>query len=303
MKLNLEKIIAKILTLLSVLPLSILQGLGLFFGFILSFFPTQITKIAERNVELCYPELSILQKRKLVRKIVIQTVISGAEMPALFLKDSKKILNQIKEVKGLDKLKKAYLKEQGLICIGPHVGCWELGGLFLADHFPLFTLYTPPKQPFLDEIITKGRSRSGAEMAQASQSGVRRLFKALKDNKALALLTDQVPNANDFGGLYAPFFGIDAWTMNFPSKLYEKRKAPVFIVYAIRLGVGRGFKVIVEDFLPFIEKYQKISDCPDPFTYAMNDCYEAIARKYPSQYQWSYRRFKHPPKNHPGFYD
>ncbi|MCF6767540.1 lysophospholipid acyltransferase family protein [Thiotrichales bacterium 19S11-10] len=295
-------LVPKLIWLLSFLPLCVLQSLGWFIGFILSLFPNQLTKTAKRNIELCYQELPFKQQRKLARQAVIQAVIAGAEMPAMFMKPTKKLLSYIKAYENDDLLKSAFNQGKGLLCLGPHVGCWELGGLFLAEHFPVFTLYTPPKQAILSDIITKARGRSGAELEPATQAGVRHLFKALKDKKAIAMLTDQVPNPNDFGGLYAPFFGIDAWTMSFPSKLYQKRKPPTFIVYAIRLGVGKGFKLVVEPFDDVIKPFEADSACPDPFTYAMNDSYEQIAKKYPEQYQWTYRRFKHPPRGYKNLY-
>lgn len=287
----------------SLLPLSFMQALGFGIGFILSFFPNQLVRVAERNIDLCYPELSLLQKRKLVRQTVIQTVISGAEMPAIFMKDLKKVLKTIKNDDNLLKLKEAYAKGNGLLFIGPHLGCWEVAGLYVSANLPAFTLYTPPKQKALGDLILKGRERTGGDMEPASQSGVRHLFKALKDNKAVAMLTDQVPDPDDFGGLYAPFFGIDAWTMSFPSKLYQKRTPPTFMIYAIRLGIGRGFKLVIEPFEPYLKAYKKNNpNCPDPFTFAMNAYYEEVAKTYPSQYQWTYRRFKYPPKGHPGLY-
>ncbi|MCF6766498.1 lysophospholipid acyltransferase family protein [Thiotrichales bacterium 19S3-7] len=295
-------LVPKLIRFFSYLPLGFMQALGWAIGFILSFFPNQLVKIANRNIALCYPELSLLQQRKLVRQSVIQAVIAGAEMPAMFMKNPKKLMTYIKEYENDDLLNCAFDQGKGLLCLGPHIGCWELGGLFLAERFPVFTLYTPPKQAVLSDIITKARSRSGAEMEPASQSGVRHLFKALKDKKAIAMLTDQVPDPDDFGGLYAPFFKIDAWTMSFPSKLYSKRKPPTFIVYAIRRGVGRGFKLVVEPFEYYMKSFSNDERIPDAFTYAMNYAYEKIAKKYPAQYQWTYRRFKHPPKGHPGLY-
>jgi KDO2-lipid IV(A) lauroyltransferase len=60
------------------------------------------------------------------------------------------------------------------------------------------------------------------------------------------VLPDQVPQEGE--GVWAPFFGRDAYTMTLPAKLAQLGKADVLLTYAERLPRGRGYVV---RFVPF----------------------------------------------------
>ena len=212
----------KIMNLLIILLLKIwglmsfamAQYVGWIIGSILSFFNTNITQVINTNIKLCFPKLSNSHRKKLIRNSVRQACITGSEIPAILFKSPKKLLNKINKIYGEDILQTSYKKGRGVMVLGPHLGCWEIGAMYYSKDYPTAMLYTPPKIKILDKLIYKARSRLYSKMAPASHIGVKILLKAIKDKKIVAMLTDQVPAGN--AGSYINFFNIPAKTMTFP---------------------------------------------------------------------------------------
>ena len=128
-------------------------------------------------------------------------------------------------------------------------------------------------------------------MAPADTSGVKIIFKALKANKLVGMLTDQVPGVQ--GGCHVPFFNKDAQTMTLAGKLYKKLKPVVFTVATVRDEIGRGIHATVAPFEPYLKTDLNTHKYEDKFAYAMNQAFEDIIRQTPEQYLWSYKRFKY----------
>ena len=124
--------------------------------------------------------------------------------------------------------------------------------------------------------------------------GVRSLYQTLREGGVVAILPDQEPGAG--GGVFAPFFGIEAQTMLLLSRLARKTGAAVFFGYCERLPGGRYR-------MRFHAAGPDIADS-DPRTAAtaLNRGVEACVRECPAQYAWSYRRFRTRPPGEPPLY-
>src|SRR5215216_2186668 len=57
----------------------------------------------------------------------------------------------------------------------------DRAALYTAQRVPLTSLYRPPRQPWLEPLMVKGRSRGNARVSPATLRGVRTLYKALKN--------------------------------------------------------------------------------------------------------------------------
>jgi KDO2-lipid IV(A) lauroyltransferase len=115
---------------------------------------------------------------------------------------------------------------------------------------------------------------------------VRILAKCLKGGEPIGLLPDQVPQEGE--GVWAPFFGRPAYTMTLPAKLAQMGKADIVLVYAERLPKGRGYVV---RFVPF---EGDLSGSPAQQAASINAAMEQLIARCPSQYFWSYNRYKQP---------
>jgi KDO2-lipid IV(A) lauroyltransferase len=175
---------------------------------------------------------------------------------------------------------------RGIVFLTPHLGCFEMTAQQIALRTALTVMYRPPKKTALKPLVEGARARHNLHLAPANLSGVRILAKTLKSGQPIGLLPDQVPQEGE--GVWAPFFGRNAYTMTLPAKLAQLGRADVILVYAERLPQGRGYTV---RFVPF---EGELSGTPAAQAASINRAMEELIARCPAQYFWSYNRYKKP---------
>ena len=190
------------------------------------------------------------------------------------------ILKYVKKVNGLDCIKKAEKKGKGIIFLTPHLGCFEITSIFYGSTNPITVMYRKARKVWMSELMIKGRKKGQVDLAAADIRGIKKLLFTLKKGQAVGILPDQVADKGQ--GESASFFGRPAYTMVLVNKLINKTNASVIMAYGERLEHGGGFIIHAEE----INK-KNISTPAD-----LNGHVERIVRKCPSQYFWSYDRFK-----------
>ena len=217
------------------------------------------------------------------------------ESGALWLRPAKMALRLIRDVDGLEHVEAAQAQGHGIILATPHLGAWEAAGLYCASRYDITCLYRPLRMQALEDLVRNARNRAGGNYVPATAQGIRTLYKTLAENRAVAMLPDQEPQAGT--GLFAPFFGIPAYTMVFLSRLAKKTGAPIVFVWSERLSFGRGYRL---HFRPALEGAS--ADDLATSVAAINRTVENMIRERPEQYQWSYRRFRTRPEGEPPVY-
>jgi len=175
---------------------------------------------------------------------------------------------------------------RGIVFLTPHLGCFELTAQQVSLRVELTVMYRPPRKSALKPLVEGARARQHMHLAPANLSGVRMLAKALKGGQPVGVLPDQVPQQGE--GVWAPFFGREAYTMTLPAKLAQLGRADILLVYAERLPRGRGYAI---RFVPFDGT---LSGTPAEQAGAINRAMEQLIARCPAQYFWSYNRYKRP---------
>ncbi len=175
---------------------------------------------------------------------------------------------------------------RGIVFLTPHLGCFEMTAQQIALKTALTVMYRPPRKDALRPLVEGARARHNLHLAPANLSGVRILAKTLKSGQPIGLLPDQVPQEGE--GVWAPFFGRNAYTMTLPAKLAQLGKADILLVYAERRPGGAGYIV---RFVPFDGD---LSGSAADQAAAINRAMEQLIARAPSQYFWSYNRYKQP---------
>ena len=205
------------------------------------------------------------------------------ELPFIWCGDSSRVLSSAK-VHEWHIAQSAIDSGKGIIFLTPHLGCFEIIAQVIASRAPLTALYRPPRMAMLEPLLEKARERDGLELAPANLSGVRTLLKTLRKGGSVGLLPDQVPRAGE--GVWTKFFGKPAYTMTLPAKLAQMSGATIILSYAERLPLGQGYAV---HFVPF--ERQLIGNTEEQAE-IINTAMEDLIARCPSQYFWSYNRFK-----------
>ncbi len=284
-----------LLRLTAALPLPLAHRIGSMLGWLLWRFPNRLRWIAARNLSLCFPESDSVERERLLRRNLVETGKLFLELGPLWLWPGARVLDLVRApVVGEEALSAAVRQQRGAILITPHLGAWEMAGLYYSSRYPLNILYRPSRLG-LDELSRRGRGRLGGKVVATDSSGIRTLVAALRKGEALGILPDQDPG--DEGGVFAPFFGIAASTMTLVSRLALKTGAPVFLTWAERLPRGRGFLVHLRE-LPEVAGAASLGES----VAALNQGVEAAIRTLPAQYLWTYKRFKTRPPDAPKLY-
>jgi len=276
------------LRLCSWLPLSVLHRLGTMAGYLMAWFATDARRITEVNLRLCFPQLSEVERGRLVRESLIETACTAFELGLIWVAPAPRALGSIVKITGEHVLQTAREKGKGVIIIAPHLGSWELSGLYLANRGAITSLYKPPRLDGLQTFMTDVRGRNGATLVPTNRKGVALLFKALERGEMIGILPDQEPPLD--GGVFAPFFGTPALTMTLVSKLAARTGAPVVSIFAKRLPGSAGFEIILANAHADVAH----SDI-HVASAALNQSVMECVQQAPAQYQWEYRRFKHQP--------
>lgn len=277
--------ITGLLRLTSLLPLPLTHAIGVWVGGLLWWIPNDLRRIASRNLVLTFPEMPVADRERLLRRNLWETGKLLLELGPLWLWRGERVLALVRgAVAGEEALTDTVRRRRGAILLTPHLGAWEMAGLYYSSRHPLTILYRPSRLG-LDELSVRGRGRLGGKVVATDARGVRSLLTALRDGEILGILPDQDPG--DEGGVFAPFFGISASTMTLVSRLTRNTGAPVFLTWAERLPRGRGFALHLRA-LPEVTAAGSLEESAA----ALNRGVEAAVRSLPAQYLWAYKRFK-----------
>jgi Kdo2-lipid IVA lauroyltransferase/acyltransferase len=261
---------------LSLLPLPTLHFIGNALGHLLFY----IAKKAKLHTTENLKQSGIFTNK--ISHAVKQSFIAMGkailETPYIWNSNSKKISSLMQQVQGWDFVECGIRNNKGIIFLTPHMGCFEITSLYYALYHPITVLYRAPKKKWLMPIVNTGRSRKNITLAEANSNGVRKLLQALKKGEAIGILPDQIPAAGE--GEWADFFGKPAYTMTLASKLAEKTGATVIMAFGERLDHGKGYALHLT----------KVDSINSPSL--LNQAIETQIRECPSQYYWSYNRYK-----------
>jgi Kdo2-lipid IVA lauroyltransferase/acyltransferase len=268
--------------LLGRMPLSLLHRAGAALGWLVYWTSPRYAARMRENLRKSGVQDDEAQRNTLLRSAIAETGKGMTELLAVWFGSDEKVAALGAEIEGWDIAQAAHARGKGLIIVTPHLGCFEMVGLFVAQRLPITSLYRPPRMAWLEPLMLAGRSRWKAVLAPANLRGVRMLYKALGRGEAIGVLPDQAPRAGE--GVWADFFGRPAYTMTLLRRLHEKTGAPVMMVIARRLPEGRGYRV----------RFQELSAPDLADEAALNQAIEAEVRRCPQQYLWSYYRYKVP---------
>lgn len=288
-------LVKSLLRLMSWIPLPLLHKLAEVIGTVVYVLPTETRRVTLINLHRAMPGLSAQERHRLGRRSVQETLKAGFELGHMWYGSIDHVMSLIKGVQGKEHIDAALASGRAIIYCSPHLGNWELMGLYVSTLAPVTTLYKPPKLTGLNDLIAGARARAGAELVATDRSGVVRLTRALQQGASTGILPDQQPRE---GGVFAPFFGHQAYTMTLVSKLAARTNAVVLFTFARRLPAGAGFELICMPADPDI-----INADTTLAAAALNRSVEACVRLAPEQYQWEYKRFrKRPPQETERFY-
>ncbi|MCW8156771.1 lipid A biosynthesis lauroyl acyltransferase [Stutzerimonas stutzeri] len=283
-----------LLWLLVQLPYPLLLKLGRGLGALMYRFAGSRRYIAQRNLELCFPELSQQQRERLLRENFASNGIAFFEMAMSWWWPQAR-LQRLARIEGLEHLQQAQAAGQGVILMALHFTTLEIGAALLGQRHTIDGMYREHKNPVFDFVQRRGRERHNLDASAIEREDVRAMLKVLRAGRAIWYAPDQ-----DYGrkqSLFVPLFGIQAATVTATTKFARLGRARVVPFTQERLADGSGYRLVIHPPLEDFPGESEEADC-----LRINQWVEEAVSALPEQYLWAHRRFKTRPAGEPGLY-
>lgn len=275
-----------VLYMLSFLSMSSKQRLGGRLGRFLNRKLKSRARVADRNLEICLPELDEAARKKLVQDNFIACSRGFLESTHAWWRDVSPYY-EAAEVEGLEHLREAQSRGKGVLLIGGHYSIFDFALPLVACHLkkPGY-MYRPNNNPVIDRMIENGRRRHFG-IRPFTKRELRPMVAFLKKGGEVWFACDQ-----DFGKkteLFVPFFGVETGCITSPSYIAKVSGATVICVSHLRMPDGT-YRVV---FSPIQDGFgvDKHKD-----TEIWNRYIEDTVREQPDQYLWLHKRFKSRPE-------
>lgn len=251
-------------------------------------------RIARRNLELCFPELSAAEHERLLKENFASMGIAFFEM-AISWWWPRQRLARLAHIEGLEHLQRAQAEGRGVILMALHFTTLEIGAALLGQRQTIDGMYREHINPVFDYVQRRGRERHNADATAIERDDIRAMLKVLRAGRAIWYAPDQ-----DYGrkqSLFVPLFGIPAATVTATTKFARLGKALVMPFVQSRLADGSGYRLTIYPPLEDFPGESEEADC-----LRINRWIEQAVRQHPEQYLWAHRRFKSRPNGEPSLY-
>lgn len=282
-----------LLWLLVQLPYPILSRLGETLGKLARPFLKRRERIARRNLELCFPNMSEELREAMIAKNFMSLGMALFETGmAWFWPDSR--VRRWFDVEGYQNLVAAQASKRGVMVVGVHFMSLELGGRVMGLCQPMMATYRPHNSELMEWVQTRGRMRSNKSMID--RRNLKGLVNELKKGEAVWFAPDQ--DYGSKGSTFAPFFSVqNAATTNGTYVLSRLSGAAMLTVTMVRKADRSGYSLHIGQALTDYP----VKDEQEAASY-INRVIEREILRAPEQYLWIHRRFKTRPPGEASLY-
>ncbi|MDP9153374.1 MULTISPECIES: lipid A biosynthesis lauroyl acyltransferase [Burkholderiaceae] len=284
-------LIVALLRALARLPYGLVARFGSGLGALLYYIPSRRKHIVQVNLQLCFPGKTAAEYELLGRSHFRHVVRSYVERGVQWFGSANAIEKLVKLESRID------LDDENApptIFMGFHFVAIEVGCMLYSMKLPITALYTPMSSKKLNTLAIEQRGRFGADMVKRADSA-RRILKLLRGGGSVMLAADMDHGIEN--SVFVPFFGVPACTLTSVSRLARLGRARVVPFVTEVLPDFKGYKMTI--FEPLAD-FPSESDEID--ARRMNAFLESQVVRFPEQYYWVHRRFKHRPEGAPAVY-
>lgn len=290
---------------------------GLFFFFIITFFPIAVVdwlgcrlgdfaarsnkkrfKIARTNITLCYPDKSDDEVEEMVKKNFRAQFRSLMHYGALWWRPVWLLKKSIKKT-GFEKIEQCRQQGKNIIVLLPHYVGLEFSVAAISMDEASIGPYKAIKNPLINWIIANGRlrfSRDSGGILVTREDGLRPLIREARAGKVLVYLADEDLGAER--SMFIPFYGVPKATIPVLGRLAKSCNAVVLPCVCCYREETRQYEV---QLLPEIQGMPSGDDEADSLI--MNKAIERAIDMCPIEYLWTLKYFKTRPPGEASVYD
>ncbi|HEY7871144.1 MAG TPA: LpxL/LpxP family Kdo(2)-lipid IV(A) lauroyl/palmitoleoyl acyltransferase [Rudaea sp.] len=272
--------------LIARLPYRALRGLGCGLGILTALLPGARRRVAQRNLAVCFPELSESERARLLRHNLADLGMMLVEFAFAWFGSDRAIARVRCTVEGLEHLERCRAQGRGVLLVGAHFSHLELCARLVSQRIRIAGMYRVMDDPVFERAVLHARLRYAEAMFTKDE--LRASVKYLKRGGTLWYAPDQDMRGKDC--VFAPFFDVSASTLTATHHLARLSGAAVIPFFHKREPRG-GYTIRLEAPL---ENFPSADIAAD--TARVNACIERMVREAPAQYLWVHKRFKTRPQ-------
>jgi len=271
------------------LPYKTLVSLGYGLGYLAAHIPSSRNRVVQKNLELCFPELTpqeINQLRKEHWRLLGRSLV---EKSIIWLGSRQQLADMIEiqsEVNLSDR--------QPRILVNMHFigieGSIILSALAKDKGWPRTSgFFQRMKNPFFNRKIIEWRNRFGGNSIDRQGHSLE-LIREIRKGSFIIIAPDIDLGLKDSS--FSPFFNIQTNTITAVSRLAKITGAQVCMMITTLKKNGAGYTCSISKPL---ENFP--TDNPEEDTARLNQIFEREIRLRPAEYYWVHKRFKNRPFN------
>ena len=274
-----------VMRFVAMLPLPLLVFAGKCVGKLLYVFVPGRRKIAEINLRIAFPEASDGEIKRLLKASIENIGVAAFEIGFSWWQQDR--LFALCKVDGLDNLRVAQQSGLGIILLGAHFTCVDVGGPVINHYAPMYVNYKGAKNKLFDAFTTYHRNKLYPSLVEHRKPI--NMIRGLKKGYAAWYLPDHDLFSRD--SIFVPFFGVAATALTTTSRIARITRSHVVPFSIKRNGDNRGYTVT---FFPALDDFP--SDDIEQDTLRINQTLERLILQNPEQYLWAHKRYKNRPK-------
>jgi KDO2-lipid IV(A) lauroyltransferase len=282
-----------VMRLVALLPYRALYLLGRGLGRLTRRLPGERRRVAQRNLELCFPELSAEERERLLDAALADLGLMLVEFAFAWMGSDRALARVPCAIEGLEHLDACRREGRGVLLVGAHFSHLELCARLVSQRIRIAGMYRVMDNPVFEHEVLHARLRYAEAMYTKDE--LLATVKYLRRGGALWYAPDQDMRGKE--NVFVPFFGIEAATITATHHLTRLSGAAVIPFFHRRLADGRGYALRLEAPLRDFPTGDVAAD-----TARVNAQIERMVREAPEQYLWVHKRFKSRPPGAPPLY-
>ena len=277
---NFEKIMKLLFYFLSLIPKRLFEYLIDIYLSLRIYKYSSSFKVTLKNIEIAFPGRNRKDVILLAKRSFKESVISGYESIYTWGRNDAVVNSNILRIENNYLINN--LKKNGLIGVSFHNRSVDMLLTWINSQHTTTSLFKKIKNKTLNTYIKHRRETKNSKCYETNLSGVKEIFKSLKNNNIVCFAADQVPKRGF--GEHINFFNVEAYTTTLVQSLVKKTKANV-IYFFIQSSPGNDINIILK------QCYH--NNCNDSeYKLLLNKDIEKFIMNRPADYSWEYKRFK-----------
>ena len=269
-------------------PRYLARRMGAAIGLFAYIFMPRLRCIGHRNLQLAFPEISLVERKRILRgmyRCLGWQLAEFCQMPTYSFDQA----NSFIRYEGLEHYLAAQQRGRGVLVLTGHLGAWELSSFYhsLAGH-PMSMVIRRLDNPYVDALVNRIRCQYGNRVLHKDDFA-RGLIASMRAGETVGILMDT--NMTPPQGIFVDFFGHAACTGSGLARIALRTDSAV--VPGFLLWHSDEQKYVLH-FLPALDLINTGDTEADAQanTQRFTKVLEATIRRYPEQWLWVHRRWK-----------